>query len=142
MKSIIVRLIPSSPRLSAIRLWSMENRPGWRAEIALVDDRRVRRRHVTVSGRLTRGARAAFKVVIRTSEIRLSHEPFAAGSHNVLEGQMTNRESRGGLTDHYIQIGSRELVVTSHKLCPMISIDGECGKTFLFIDRSAISIIV
>jgi iron(III) transport system ATP-binding protein len=82
------------------------------------------------------------QVVIRTSEIRLSHEPFAAGSDNVLEGQMIGRESRGGLTDHHIQIGSRELVVTSHKLCPMINVDGERGKTFLLIDRSAISIIV
>src|ERR687897_3469146 len=75
------------------------------------------------------------KVVIRTSEIRLSHEPFADGTDNVLEGQMTSREFRGGLTDHHIQIGSRELVVTSHKLCPMISINGERGKTFLLIDR-------
>ena len=82
------------------------------------------------------------QVVIRTSEIRLSHEAFAAGSDNMLQGQMTSRESRGGLTDHHIQIGSRELVVTSHKLCPMINVDGERGKTFLLIDRSAISIIV
>jgi iron(III) transport system ATP-binding protein len=82
------------------------------------------------------------KVVIRTSEIRLSHEPFAHGTENVLEGQMTSREFRGGLTDHHVQIGSREVVVTSHKLCPMISINGESGKTFLSIDRSAISIIV
>ena len=82
------------------------------------------------------------QVVIRTSEIRLSHEAFPAGSDNMLEGQMTSRESRGGLTDHHIQIGSRELVVTSHKLCPMINIDGEGGKTFLLIDPSAISIIV
>jgi hypothetical protein len=81
-------------------------------------------------------------VVIRTSEIRLSHEAFPAGSDNMLQGQMTSRESRGGLTDHHIQIGSRELVVTSHKLCPMINVDGERGKTFLLIDRSAISIIV
>ena len=84
----------------------------------------------------------ACQVVIRTSEIRLSHEAFAAGSDNMLQGQMTSRESRGGLTDHHIQIGSRELVVTSHKLCPMINVDGERGKTFLLIDRSAISIIV
>jgi iron(III) transport system ATP-binding protein len=82
------------------------------------------------------------KVVIRTSEIRLSHEGFADGTDNVLEGQMTSREFRGGLTDHHIRIGSRELVVTSHKLCPMISINGESGKTFLSIDRSAISIIL
>ncbi|HUC97315.1 MAG TPA: ABC transporter ATP-binding protein, partial [Candidatus Polarisedimenticolaceae bacterium] len=84
----------------------------------------------------------ACQVVIRTSEIRLSHEAFPAGSDNMLEGQMTSRESRGGLTDHHIKIGSRELVVTSHKLCPMINVDGERGKTFLLIDRSAISIIV
>lgn len=82
------------------------------------------------------------QVVIRTSEIRLSHEPFAAGSDNVLEGQMTSRELRGGLTDHHIQVGCRELVVTSHKLCPLINVNGELGRTFLFIDRSAISIIV
>jgi iron(III) transport system ATP-binding protein len=82
------------------------------------------------------------KVVIRTSEIRLSHERFPEGTDNVLEGQMTSREFRGGLTDHRIQIGSRELVVTSHKLCPMIQINGNGGRTFLAIDRSAISLIV
>ncbi|MGH7826624.1 MAG: ABC transporter ATP-binding protein [Candidatus Binatia bacterium] len=84
----------------------------------------------------------ACKVVIRTSEIRLSHERFPDGTDNVLEGQMTSREFRGGLTDHRIQIGSRELVVTSHKLCPMIQVNGGGGKTFLSIDRSAISLIV
>jgi len=82
------------------------------------------------------------KVVIRTSEIRLSRECFAEGTDNVLEGNMTSRDFRGGLTDHYIRIGSRELVVTSHKLCPMITINGEPGKTFLSIDRSAISLII
>ncbi|MEX0804149.1 MAG: ABC transporter ATP-binding protein [Candidatus Binatia bacterium] len=82
------------------------------------------------------------QVVIRTSEIRLSHEPFADGTDNVLKGEMTSREFRGGLTDHHVQIGSRELVITSHKLCPMISVNGEGGKIFLSIDRAAISIIV
>ena len=84
----------------------------------------------------------ACRVVIRTSEIRLSHEPFAEGTDNVLKGQMTSREFRGGLTDHHVQIGSRELIITSHKLCPMISINSEGGNIFLSIDRAAISIIV
>ena len=84
----------------------------------------------------------ACKVVIRTTEIRLSHERFPEGTANVLEGLMTSREHRGGLTDHRIQIGSKEIVVTSHKLCPMIRVNGEGGKTFLSIDKSAISIIV
>src|SRR5687767_7995656 len=56
----------------------------------------------------------ACKVVIRTSEIRLSHERFPDGTDNVLEGQMTSREFRGGLTDHRILVGAREVVVTSH----------------------------
>jgi len=93
-----------------------------------------------VSGQVAAGD--ACKVVIRLSEIRLSHERFPDGTDNVLEGQMTSREFRGGLTDHRVQVGSRELVVTSHKLCPMIRVDGESGKTFLSIDKSAISVIV
>ena len=84
----------------------------------------------------------ACKVVIRMSEIHLSHERFPEGTVNVLEGQMTSREFRGGLTDHRVQVGSRELVVTSHKLCPMIRVGGEMGKTFLSIDKSAISVII
>jgi ABC-type Fe3+/spermidine/putrescine transport system ATPase subunit len=93
-----------------------------------------------VSGQVAAGD--SCKVVIRLSEIQLSHERFPDGTVNVLEGQMTSREFRGGLTDHRVQVGSRELVVTSHKLCPMIRVDGEGGKTFLSIDKSAISLIV
>jgi hypothetical protein len=33
-------------------------------------------------------------------------------------------------------------VVASHKLCPMIRVNGDGGKTFLSIDKSAISVIV
>ena len=61
---------------------------------------------------------------------------------NVLAGRMTSREYRGGLTDHRIQVGSREIVVTSHKFCPMIRIDGDSGDIFISIDRSAISVIL
>ena len=82
------------------------------------------------------------KVVIRTTEVKLSNEKFPDGADNVLEGLMTGREYRGGLTDHRVQIGSKEMVVTSHKLCPMIHINGDGGKTFVCIDRSAISQIV
>jgi hypothetical protein len=82
------------------------------------------------------------KIVIRTTEIRLSSEKFPEGTENVLEGLMTSREHRGGLTDHRVQVGSKEIVVTSHNLCPMIRIDDDGGKTFLAIDKSAISIII
>jgi iron(III) transport system ATP-binding protein len=81
------------------------------------------------------------KIVIRTNEIKLNSKRFN-DKDNVLEGFMISREYRGGLTAHRIQIGSREIVVTSHKLCPMISIDDDGGKIFLHIDNSAISVIV
>ncbi|MGB7949575.1 MAG: ABC transporter ATP-binding protein, partial [Candidatus Binatia bacterium] len=75
------------------------------------------------------GTGGACKIVIRTTEIRLSNEKFPEGTENVLEGLMTGREHRGGLLDHRIQVGSKEIVVTSHKLCPLIRINGGGGKT-------------
>lgn len=82
------------------------------------------------------------KVVIRTTEVKLSHEKFPDGADNVVEGVMTSREYRGGLTDHRVQVGIKEMVITSHKLCPMIHVGGDGEKTFVSIDRSAISLIV
>lgn len=84
--------------------------------------------------------RDACKVVIRTSEIELdskrpSHE------ENVLEGRMLGREYRGGLTDHRILVGSKEIVVTSHKLCPMIHVDDREEKIYLYVGKSALSLI-
>jgi len=80
-------------------------------------------------------------VVIKNGDLRLSHEKFPADALNVLEGVMTSREYRGGLTDHRVQIGSKEVVVTSHRLCPMISVQGDGDKVFLCIEKSAISLI-
>jgi iron(III) transport system ATP-binding protein len=83
---------------------------------------------------------ASCQLVIRTGEVKLSSRPFEQ-TENVLQGTMTSRDYRGGLTDHRVQIGSREIVVTSHKLCPMISVEGDGDKVFLYVDRSAISVI-
>ena len=81
-------------------------------------------------------------MVIRTTEVKLSHERFPDGADNVVEGVMTSREYRGGLTDHRVQVGVKEMVITSHKLCPMIHAGADGEKTFVSIDRSAISLIV
>ncbi|MBI2347640.1 MAG: hypothetical protein HYV05_03190 [Deltaproteobacteria bacterium] len=79
--------------------------------------------------------------MIRTGEIRLSNKKFDH-QENVVEGLMISRDYRGGLTDHRIQVGKKEMVVTSHKLCPMINVEGDGEKIFLHIDKSAISLIV
>lgn len=83
----------------------------------------------------------ACNLVIRTGEIKLNSKRFDV-EENVLEGFMVSRDYRGGLTDHRIQVGLREIVVTSHKLCPLINIEDEGGKIFLHVDRSAISVMI
>jgi ABC-type Fe3+/spermidine/putrescine transport system ATPase subunit len=83
---------------------------------------------------------AACNVVIRTSEIRLSSDRLEQ-KDNVLEGTIVGREYRGGLTDHRIQVGSKEIVVTSHRLCPMINLEDGREKIFLHIDKSVMTVI-
>jgi ABC-type Fe3+/spermidine/putrescine transport system ATPase subunit len=83
----------------------------------------------------------ACNLVIRTGEIHLSSRR-GDDPENVLEGFMISREYRGGLTDHCIEVGTRQILVTSHKRCPMIDIDDEGGKVFLHVDKSAVSVII
>ena len=80
------------------------------------------------------------KVVIRTAEVKLDSGRLN-DKGNVLEGLMLSREYRGGLTDHRILVGSKEIVVTSHKLCPMIHIEDGRERIYLYIEKSAISVI-
>ena len=83
----------------------------------------------------------ACKLVLRTGEMQLSDKEIADRS-NLLEGFMISRDYRGGLTDHRIRIGEKEMVITSHRLCPMIDLEGNEGKIFLHVHRSAISVIL
>ncbi|MBI2090371.1 MAG: ABC transporter ATP-binding protein [Deltaproteobacteria bacterium] len=83
----------------------------------------------------------ACNLVIRAGEIKLSSRRFD-DPENVLEGFMISRDYRGGLTDHRIEVGTRQILVTSHKRCPMIDIDDEGGKVFLHVDKSAVSVII
>jgi ABC-type Fe3+/spermidine/putrescine transport system ATPase subunit len=80
-------------------------------------------------------------LVIRTREIKLNSQKFV-DQNNVLEGLMVSRDYRGGATDHRVRVGSKEIVVTSHNLCPMIKLEHDRGKVYLHIDESAISAIV
>lgn len=83
----------------------------------------------------------ACNLVIRAGEIKLSSRRFD-DPENVLEGFMISRDYRGGLTDHRIEVGTRQILVTSHKRCPMIDIDDDGGKVFLHVDKSAVSVII
>ncbi len=99
--------------------------------------------NTTLACRIPKGAVPGdpCSIVIRTGEVKLSSQKLVA-QNNILEGVMVSRDYRGGLTDHRIRVGSKEIVVTSHKLCPMIKVEGNGDKIFLHIDPSAISIIL
>jgi iron(III) transport system ATP-binding protein len=79
-------------------------------------------------------------LVIRNREVRLSSRKID-DQDNVLEGQIISSDYRAGSTDHRIRVGSKEIVVTSHNLCPMVDLEDEAARVFLRIDKAAISII-
>ena len=80
------------------------------------------------------------KAVIRTNEIKLNSTSFEHAD-NVLEGTILSRDYRGGFIDHRVHVGQREIVVTSHRMCPLINIDHDGSKIFLQIDKFAVSLI-
>ncbi len=82
----------------------------------------------------------ACKVVIRTGEIRLSSNK-PASEDNLLEGKIIARDPTGSSTDYRILVGNREIAITSHRLCPLIEIDGDGDRVFLQIDKASISLI-
>ncbi len=55
------------------------------------------------------------QVAIRFNEIAISREP--TGGVNEVLGKVLSREYRGSVTDHRIQVGDAQLVVTTHKYC-------------------------
>jgi len=54
-------------------------------------------------------------VAIRYNEIAISRNPM--GGVNEVLGKVLAREYRGSVTDHRIQVGDAQLVVTTHKFC-------------------------
>ncbi len=59
--------------------------------------------------------RGATQVAIRFNEIAISKNK--TGGVNEILGKVLAREYRGSVTDHRIQIGDAQLVVTTHKYC-------------------------
>ncbi len=55
------------------------------------------------------------QVAIRFNEIAISRKPM--GGENEVFGKVLSREYRGSVTDHRIQVGEAQLVVTTHKFC-------------------------
>ncbi len=79
-------------------------------------------------------------LAIRNREVELASRRFDA-SDNVLEGVILSSDYRAGSIDYLIRVGSKEITVTSHNLCPMVDLQSGSEKVFLHIHQAAISVI-
>jgi iron(III) transport system ATP-binding protein len=81
-----------------------------------------------------------YLVVIRPSEISLKRAkpPYPT---NVLEGLIIAREYRGGVTDHRVKVGEKQLIVTTHKYCPLIDSDLHEEKVYIYVPPEAITLV-
>lgn len=79
------------------------------------------------------------QLAIRYNEISISSKP--TGRENEVLGKMVSREYRGSVTDHRIQVGNAQLVVTTHKFCSS-SESPESSEIYLQIPPTAIMPIV
>jgi len=79
-------------------------------------------------------------VVIRPSEISLKRAkpPYPT---NVLEGLIIAREYRGGVTDHRVKVGEKQLIVSTHKYCPLIDSDLHEEKVYIYVPPEAITLV-
>jgi iron(III) transport system ATP-binding protein len=59
--------------------------------------------------------RNSSQVAVRFNEIAITRNP--TGKENELPGKVISREYRGSVTDHRVQVGGVQLVVTTHKFC-------------------------
>ncbi len=79
------------------------------------------------------------QLVIRPFGVELDTEKLEG--ENVLKGTLIDTEDRGEVIDYRIEIGRRELTLSSHKSCPRIHLHRQTEQMFLRIDRSMLRIV-
>ncbi len=76
-------------------------------------------------------------VTIRYNEIGLSSAKPVT-DENVVKGEILSREYRGSVTDHKIQVGNAQIIVTTHRFCSASESPTASGATYLRISPHAI----
>jgi len=79
-------------------------------------------------------------VALRPTELSLKRSK-PEGQTNVFEAIVVAREYRGGLTDHRLRVGEKQLVVTTHKYCPLVDSDIREERVYVRVPPEAIIII-
>jgi ABC-type Fe3+/spermidine/putrescine transport system ATPase subunit len=78
----------------------------------------------------------ATQMLVRYNEIAMC-ESKPNCIENVLEGEVISRDYRGSVTDHKVNVGKAQLIVTTHRFCTMSS-STEKKNVFLYVPPEAI----
>jgi ABC-type Fe3+/spermidine/putrescine transport system ATPase subunit len=76
------------------------------------------------------------QVLVRYNEIAM-YESEPPCSDNVFKGEVVSRDYRGSVTDHKVNIGSVQMIVTTHKFCTM-SRSTEKKDVYIYIPPEAV----
>ena len=76
-------------------------------------------------------------VTIRYNEIGLSSTKPDT-DENVVKGEILSREYRGSVTDHKIQVGESQIIVTTHRFCNSSESPSASGAIYLRVSPHAI----
>jgi ABC-type Fe3+/spermidine/putrescine transport system ATPase subunit len=78
-------------------------------------------------------------VALRPNEISIKRKR-PPEQQNLIEGTAAERNYRGSVTDHVVNVGNVKILVTTHRFCPLAEI-GETGdKVYVHVPPSAITL--
>jgi len=80
------------------------------------------------------------QIIVRYNEIAM-YESKPPCTENVVKGQVVSRDFRGAVTDHKVNVGDCQIIVTTHKFCTM-SRSTEKKDVYLYVPPEAIKPLV
>jgi iron(III) transport system ATP-binding protein len=78
-------------------------------------------------------------VALRPNEISIKRKK-PTDQENVIEGTAAERNYRGTVTDHVVNIGDKKILVTSHRFCPLAEMGESGDKVYIHVPPSAITL--
>jgi ABC-type Fe3+/spermidine/putrescine transport system ATPase subunit len=78
-------------------------------------------------------------VALRPNEISIKREKPHDKS-NLIEGTAAERNYRGTVTDHVVNVGNMKILVTTHRFCPLAESSESGDKVYVHVPPSAITL--
>ncbi len=78
-------------------------------------------------------------VALRPNEISIKRVK-PASQENLIEGIAAERNYRGTVTDHLVNVGDKRILVTTHRFCPLAESSESGDKVYLHVPPNAITL--